>query len=126
MADYNWRTSIVPSGAMTGTNTIKSQVMSLLNCASGSFQATWTGTPTGTFSVYVSNDYVPCANGNPATPANAGTWDNLGATVSPEPAGSAGSTYIPVYASGAKYIQLWYTNSTGSGVLGGTFVGKNG
>ena len=123
MASYrSFKTAIIPSGAMTGTTTITSQVFDVQSLEGAAFQPTWTGTPTGTLTVQVSLDYVPSPSGG--TPLNAGTWTNLGASIPQNPAGSAGNTYIPIYASCAAYIQLSYTNDSGSGVLGGMFIGK--
>ncbi len=124
MSSYRaYSAQIVPSGAMTGTAVITSQVFDIGSMEGAAFQPTWTGTPTGTFVVLVSLDYIPNPTGG--TPINAGTWDNLGASVSGNPAGGAGHTYIPVYASCARYIQLQYTNASGSGVLAGMFAGKS-
>lgn len=116
-------TPIVPTGAMTGTNTIYSQVFDCRSLEIGTFAPTWTGTPTGTFEVQVSLDYVPNNGAIGAAPLNAGTWNNIAAAPS-NPAGSAGNTYIPSFATGCGYIRLSYTNSSGTGVLGGTFFGK--
>ena len=127
MASYrSFKTAIIPSGAMTGTETITSQVFDVQSLEGAAFQPTWTGTPTGTLIVQVSLDYVPAAGSNngSGTPINAGTWTNLGASIPQNPAGSAGNTYIPIYASCADYIRLSYTNESGSGVLGGMFIGK--
>jgi len=115
-------TAIVPSGSMTGTTTITSQVFDIRSLEGCAFQPKWSGTPTGTFSIMVSLDYQPNPSGG--TPLNAGTWSNLGASVPSNPGGSAGSTYIPVYASCAAWVQLSYTNASGSGALSGMFVGK--
>ena len=128
MSDSFMRQSLIlsPSSSMTGTATIKTQAFWLVKFSGCSFQAVWSGTPTGTFAVYVSNDFQPSATGDQSSPQNAGTFDNLGVTVSTQPAGSAGSTFIPIYASCGMWVQLWYTNTTGSGTLSGTFVGKYG
>lgn len=114
--------ALVPSGSMTGTETITSQIFDVRSFEGFAFQPTWTGTPTGTFSIQVSLDYVP----NPAggTPINAGTWSDLGASIPQNPSGGAGSTYVPVYGSCSAFVQLSYTNASGSGTLGGMFVGK--
>src|SRR5580658_8063185 len=92
--------TIVPSGAMTSTSTITSQALPLITFSGCSFQPIWTGTPTGTFYIYVSNDYVPAANGSQINPQNSGTWSLLpGALIQTNPSGSAGNTFIPVFSS---------------------------
>lgn len=118
--------AFTPNSTMTGSATIKSLAFYMGKFSGCSFQAVWSGTPTGTFKIMVSNDFQPAANGSQVNPANAGTWTDLGVTVPSNPAGSASNTFIPVYASCAYWIQLWYTNSGSTGVLSGTFVGKYG
>lgn len=118
--------ALIPNNSMTGTTTIKSQAFWLVKFSGCSFQPVWTGTPTGSFKVYVSNDFMPSATGDQSSPQNAGTWNDLGVTVSGQPAGAAGSTFIPIYASCGMWVQLWYTNTSGTGTLSGTFVGKYG
>jgi hypothetical protein len=116
-------TAILPTGAMTGTATIHSQVIDATQFEGIAFQPQWTGTPTGTFIVEVSLDYVPnLASGG--TPRNPGTWDNLGVSFPSNPAGTSSHCYCPVYASCTGYIRLTYTNASGSGVLSGMVIGK--
>jgi hypothetical protein len=126
MSDSFMKQTIVPSGAMTGTTTIKSQAFSMLRTSGCSFQPIWTGTPTGAFTIMVSNDFQPSLSGDQTNPINAGTWSDLGATIPTNPAGSVGSTFVPIFAPCTYWIALWYTNASGSGVLGGTFVSKYG
>lgn len=115
-------TPIIPSAAMTTTTTITSQVIDMNSCESVAFQPVWTGTPTGTFIIQISLDYKP--SNDPTKPLNAGTWDTLAASISNNPAGSSGHTYIPIYASCGAYIRLSYTNVSGSGTLSGTVSTK--
>lgn len=98
------------SSAMSGTATITSNAVDVSNFQSTSFQPVWTGTPTGTFKVLVSIDGV--------------NYSDLGASVTGNPAGSASNTYIPVYASCAKWMKLQYTNASGSGTLSCTALQK--
>lgn len=119
--DY-YRIAMIPTAAMTGSATIHSQAFNIEYQAGCSFMLVWTGTPTGTFTVEVSNDYVP--NLQSTTPLNAGTWVNLGASIPASPAGSASNTFIPIYASCASFIRLTYVNSSGTGVLSGMFTAK--
>lgn len=83
-----------------------------------SYDIAWTGTPTGTFSVQVSNTYSQGANGAVIT---AGNWTTLpiGAFVGtlPAPSGSPGNGFIDVVGTEAYAIQLVYTASSGSGSL---------
>lgn len=67
-------------------------------------EVTWTGTPTGTLSVMVSNSG---ANFYALTFSPALT----------QPAGAAGGYYIDINQLAAKYMMLQYTNTSGTGVL---------
>jgi hypothetical protein len=116
-------TAIIPTGPMTGTTTIHSQVIDATSFEGIAFQPQWTGTPTGTFIVEVSLDYVPNLSAG-GTPRNSGTWDNLGVTFPSEPAGGPSHCYAPVYASCTGYIRLTYSNTSGVGTLGGMVIGK--
>lgn len=83
-----------------------------------SYDITWTGTPTGTFSVQVSNTYAQNADGSIAA---AGTWEDLpvAAIVGtlPAPAGSAGHGFIDVVGTQAYAVRLVYTRTSGTGTL---------
>ncbi len=69
-------------------------------------QATWTGTPTGTFDVQISLD-----------PANLG-WTSVTFSPSPTaPAGAAGSDYFEINQSAAGFVRLVYTRVSGTGAL---------
>lgn len=125
MSDNFMRTALLPTGAMTGNATITTQAFNMSKFAGCSFQPVWSGTPTGAFTVWVSNDYASSpALTNPAAPFSVGTWDNLGASVPTNPAGSAGSTFIPVYAACSYFMLLQYINASGAGVMSGYFAGK--
>lgn len=68
-----------------------------------SFEAIWTGTPTGTFSIEGSLDNT--------------NWYPTGADVN-NPAGSADSTLENLgFPAGFRYIRLSYTNISGVGLL---------
>lgn len=73
-------------------------------------QLTWTGTPTGTFSVNVSTDKV--------------NWVPLALPSSPVAAGAPGSIYLDLFALSAPYIQTTYTPVSGTGVLSANIVAK--
>ena len=85
------------------------------------YDISWAGTPTGTFSVQVSNTYSQNADG---TVANAGNWTNLVLSEVPSASGSAGNGFIDIDATGAYAIRLVYTAGSGSGTLNATVCGK--
>lgn len=67
-------------------------------------EVTWTGTPTGTIQVMVSNSGINfyALTFNP---------------VLTQPAGSAGGYFIDLTQLASKYVMVQYTNSSGSGTL---------
>lgn len=93
------------SGAMTGTNTITSAKPTFIgNVDNGGLEISWIGTPTGTLSIQCSISNV--------------TYYSL--TFSPgitQPAGSAGGYLIDLNQIPFPYIQISYTNVSGSGTL---------
>lgn len=94
----------VVNGTMTGTSTIYSQIVDVSKMDTIGLEVVWSGTPTGTLSVLVSNSGI--------------NWPSL--TFDPvlaQPAGSAGKYYVNIEQSGFKYIMLQYTNASGVGVL---------
>jgi hypothetical protein len=102
------RTGSVPSGVingvMSGTNTIYSQIIDVSVMDNIGLEVTWTGTPTGTFSVYASNSGI----------------NFYALTFSPvlaQPSGSAGGYLVGLTQFQWKYILLEYVNASGSGIL---------
>lgn len=83
-----------------------------------SYDIAWTGDPTGTFGVQVSNSFSQNPDGSVA---NAGNWHTLppAAFVGtiPAPSGSADSGFIDVVGTEAYAIRLVYTSQSGSGLL---------
>lgn len=94
----------VPNGVMSGTNTIWSNIISISKFDNQGLEVTWTGTPTGTFQVLVSNSGINfyALTYNPALA---------------QPSGSAGGYVINNNQLPFKFIQLQYTNTSGSGIL---------
>lgn len=83
-----------------------------------SYDLVWTGTPTGTFEVQVSNTYSQDALGNVLS---AGNWNTL-PTASfigtyPVPAGSAGNGFLDVVGTEAAWVRLVYNATSGTGAL---------
>lgn len=92
------------TGAMASTNTIYSNIIDISRMDNIGAEVFWTGTPTGTITIYCS---VSGAN-----------WSNL--TFSPalaQPSGSAAGYLINLNQVPYKYIMFQYTNSSGSGSL---------
>lgn len=100
----------VVNGVMASTNTIYSQIIDLSKMDNIGLEVTYTGTPTGTFSVMVSNSGVNfyALTFNPALT---------------QPSGGAGGYAINLNQLPFKYMFLQYVNSSGSGVL--TVYGQN-
>ncbi len=86
-----------------------------------SYDISWTGTPTGTFSVQVSNTYAQDPNGNVT---NAGSWNDIVLSVVPSAAGAPGSAFINIAEMAGLWIRLHYTRSSSTGTLNATVYGK--
>lgn len=94
----------VVNGTMSSTNTIYSQIIDISRMDNSGLEVTWTGTPTGTFQVMVSNSGINfyALTFNPSLA---------------QPAGSAGGYAVNLNQVPFKYLMLQYTNVSGSGVL---------
>jgi|SRR5665213_1229874 len=97
-------------GAMASTNVIYSQILDISKMDNQGLEVTWTGTPTGTFQVVVSNSGISFY-ALTFTPALS------------QPAGSAGGYAVNLNQLPFKYMMLKYTNASGSGSL--TAYGQN-
>lgn len=111
---------------MTGTSVFISSVTSIIYRDSISYQAAWTGIPTGSFDAQGSIDF------NPGLPesgggVNNGTWSSISISPAFNATGSGGASYglINMSQLGFAYVRLVYTNSTGSGFLGVWTSGKS-
>ena len=98
------------SAAVSGTSPVTIGPVKVSDFQTTTFQLEWTGTLSGTIDVQGSLDGV--------------NFRDFGATASVQPAGSAGGVLIPLYGSGMKWLQVVYTNATGSGNLTGTCLSK--
>lgn len=71
-------------------------------------QVVWTGTPTGTLDIQLSQD-----------PTNIG-WTTITSSFSPtpsQPAGAGGSNFYELNQTGAAYIRMIYTRVSGTGTI---------
>ena len=74
------------------------------------FQLSWTGTPTGSFSIEVSNDEV--------------VWVALTLSATVTAAGSADDAFIDAETA-AKFIRVKYSDTSGSGTLQAHITAKS-
>lgn len=83
-----------------------------------SYDLVWSGTPTGTFIVQVSNTYSQNPDG---TVAAAGSWNTIPQAsftgTYPAPAGSSGFGFLDVVGTEAAWVRLVYTAASGAGTL---------
>jgi hypothetical protein len=112
------------NASMTGTSTVTSAITNIMYRDSVSLELDWSGTPTGTFSVLGSNSYNP---GLPQTDGgqNAGTWTPITLSPAPVTSGSAGSLLINMNQLAFAWLQVKYTNTSGSGILNGWIAAKS-
>lgn len=102
-----WRAIV--SGDMTG-NLVSSEPTNIMFMDNVSIEFDFTGTPTGTFFVDVSNTYDPILNPNP-------TWITLPLSPTPVATGTSGVIGIDYNQSGFQWLRVRYTATSGSGTL---------
>lgn len=103
---------LVENGAMTGTSVITSEPVTITNLDNVAVQAEWTGTPTGVLQIMLSG--------------NGSTYFPL--TFSPDinqPAGSSGALLALINQAPPFYLQVEYTNASGTGALDVWVCGKD-
>lgn len=85
-------------------------------------QFVWTGTPTGTFGINVSNTAVLGSTGT----VSGGTYTPMVLTSpnAPVTAGSSGNGFIDLNQTGARFVQVTYTATSGSGTCTATLTAK--
>lgn len=93
---------IADAVTMSGTNTITGNAIGLERASSSSFEFAWTGTPTGTLTVEVSN--------------SGENWVNLGVSIT-GPAGSANQAFVSMVGLPFAAMRFKYVNASGSGAL---------
>lgn len=101
--------SIITAGDMSQA-TLTSSVTNLQYLDNVGIQFIFTGSPTGTFSVEVSND-----NSN---------WTALSLSPTPAATGSAGNQYVDLNQLSAAWIRAKYTKSSGTGSLTALLTAK--
>lgn len=83
-----------------------------------SYDIQWTGTPTGTFTVQVSNSYFTDPDGNVLGTPN---WTNLPTAfftgIYPVPSGSPSAGFLDVVGTEAYAVRLIYNRTGGTGNL---------
>jgi hypothetical protein len=103
------------------TSTIHSEPLHIEMLSFVGFDISWTGSPTGTFSVEVSNTYTLNADGSPGKPGN---WTALTLSAAVTASGSPGNAFIDIDAISAAFIRLTYTPSSGTGTLNAVATAK--
>lgn len=118
MAQKNYlHKQVFTNATMTGTSVNTSLITEIRGFDNISYEADFSGTPTGTFSVQVSNSYDPITNPN-------ATFVILPITPTPVASGSSGVLGIDINQSGFQWIKLVYTNTSGLGTLNAYVSGK--
>lgn len=114
----NAQKPLISAGDMSAN--ITSPVTIIQNLPGISYDLAWTGTPTGTFTVQVSNSCVLNSDGTLSS-TNPGSWNDLPSSSFngnyPAPSGSAGKGFLDVVGTEAYAVRLIYTAATGSGSL---------
>lgn len=107
------------SGSMAAD--IHSLVTVIQNVSYISYTLVFSGTPTGEFTVEVSNDYSQNKDG---TVRNPGNWVPLTLSANTDATGSAGTGFIDIDGCAAYAMRLTYTRTSGTGSLIATVAGK--
>jgi hypothetical protein len=100
--------SLIVDGAMVGS--ITSPATNILYMDRVGYQLSWAGTPTGDFTIEVSNDEV--------------VWVELTLSVPVAAAGSADDAFIDVETA-AKFVRVKYTVGSGTGTLQAHITAKS-
>lgn len=94
--------------------TVTSSAVHIMYLDNVGVQFVWSGTPTCTLNVLVSNQTT--LGSNPPTPVS-GSFTTLTLTGVTNPAGSAGTFWIDLNQLGAEWVEVQYASCSGSGTL---------
>lgn len=108
------------STAVSSTNTYRSKRLDTLDGSRVGLHISWTGTPTGTLTLWSTNQ----ADANTDGSADTGWVEETDITFPAQPAGSASGIMLHLFEVGARWVRLKYVNASGSGELRGTGVVK--
>lgn len=114
------------NAVMSGTSTVTSLTTSIQFLDDIGLEWVWSGSPVGNFQVLISADYDPNENiaGN-WVPLLFTYWNGASFVTSYNLPTSLGSPYyIDLALLSAPYIQVTYTNTSGSGTLNGFLTAK--
>lgn len=95
--------TLMAAVAVSSTNVYTSTTLPVPTVKNAAFQIQWTGTPTGTLVVNGSVDGV--------------TFYNIYASIPTQPAGSASGVLLNIVDVTFQFLNVVYTNATGSGTL---------
>ena len=110
---------VITNASMT-TSVISTPTI-IQNLSMIGYDISWTGTPTGTFSVQVSNTYAVNAAGQVYNPGN---WTTITLSSPTAAAGTSGNGFIDIDEMSAYAIRLVYTAASGTGTLNATLSAK--
>lgn len=126
LASPAWSQSAVPTSdvfgnvAVSSTNAYRGFKISLYNTSQASCQLIWTGTPTGTFIIQVSNKPAPVESTDT-------DWTTLSLAVAiTQPAGSASNDFVDLSTLPARWARPKYTNASGTGNIQAWCTAKGG
>jgi hypothetical protein len=95
-------------------STVTSSAVHIMYLDNVGIQFVWTGTPTCTLNVLVSNQTT--VGSNPPTPVS-GSFTALTLTGVTNPAGGSGTFWIDLNQLGAEWVEAQYASCSGSGTL---------
>ena len=93
------------AGVMSGAGTIYTNILGIRQTDTQGLEINWTGTPTGTIQIMVSNSGINF---------NALTFSNPPLA---QPAGSSGGYVVSLTDIPFQYLFIQYTNTSGSGLI---------